>query len=125
MSNLAIGNSYRYSFLEKVIAFLNNNLKKEKLKELISSEFPNQSKEQIIEENGEIEDYFHSELTEMDLYSIEDAGEEFSVGVTFAIIRQPEGDVAFSFILDGFAGEGTFTLGYVSCDAPVIDTTSL
>lgn len=117
---LAENISTRYSKLESAVDALNESLKKEELNRLIAYEFLDCSELEIKERTGglSMEEYFENELIELDVYTLESHGAEFSEGQSFEVIKDPSGDAVYSFVLDGYAGEGTFKCCYKASDAP-------
>lgn len=109
-----IGKDFTQSIIEIVVFNLNESIKNERLELFEKDYFENCSeKEKETELDGRtVKQFFSEELEEIDLYEIENLGEEFLIGKTFLVVNSPDGDPCASFILTGVSGQAVYTCAY-------------
>lgn len=110
-----IGEDFTQSMIEIVLFNLNESIKNERLEFFEKDYFENCSEK---EKEAELEDktvkqFFSEELEDIDLYEIENLGEEFLIGKTFLVVNSPDGDPCASFILTGVSGQAVYTCAYL------------
>lgn len=114
-----IGQSISHSKLEELLLRLNHNLVKselDKLKEEAVKEDPNLFNNMS---DLEVRDYFSSEISNLHAYTLEEAGESFLIGATFAIVYDSEGSPVASFVMTGHNINGAiYACCYLAEDAP-------
>ncbi len=110
-----IGEDFTQSMIEIALFNLNESIKNERLEFFEKDYFENCSEK---EKEAELEDktvkqFFSEELEDIDLYEIENLGEEFLIGKTFLVVNSPDGDPCASFILTGVSGQAVYTCAYL------------
>ena len=116
MKELSINDSIRFSLIEALCTNLNVTLKADELARLIKEELDELSEEERQETlDGQTPtEYFDEELNALELYTVEEKGEDCKIGETFVVLMEPDGDAAASFVLTGYAGEGIFNCCYIT-----------
>lgn len=124
MTVLALNATVSNAKVSLIVEQLNFDLKAEKLRELVHSNFSTMTDEEKAEELGDatFEEYFSEELSSLELYESKDVG-KFQTGQHFTVVTDANDDTVFSFVLTGYSGSsgGIYQCCFIDEQAPVIN----
>lgn len=105
-----------FAQIHTLVSNLNQRHKGEELALLQERHFSNYDDDEMREalEGKTIEQYFESEMNDLDSYEASDIGDDCIIGRTFVVINDPDGDVYATFVMTGYAGQGVFTCCYIN-----------